>query len=77
VRSDLATIEAVTPAAQLRGLQTQLAALTAGDGVLESTFDGYRPVPGAAPSRERSCADPRLRKEYLLSLTRQGGRPSL
>jgi ribosomal protection tetracycline resistance protein len=76
VGSELATIEAVAPAARLRRLQTQLAALTAGDGVLESTFDGYRPVPGDPPSHQRSTADPRLRKEYLLSLTRQGGRLS-
>ncbi|HEY7225901.1 MAG TPA: translation factor GTPase family protein [Micromonosporaceae bacterium] len=54
VREDLATIEAGMPAARLHRLQVQLAALTAGDGVVESTFDGYRPVPGEPPVRPRA-----------------------
>jgi ribosomal protection tetracycline resistance protein len=76
VRTELTTIEAVVPAGSLRQLQAQLPPLTAGDGVLESTFDSYRPVPGDPPCRARSSADPRRRKEYLLSLTRQGGAAS-
>jgi ribosomal protection tetracycline resistance protein len=74
VRGDLTTIEAVVTAARLPDLQRQLPALTAGEGVLESTFDGYRPVPGVPPTRPRTTADPRRRTEYLISLTRQGGR---
>jgi ribosomal protection tetracycline resistance protein len=51
VRGDLSVIEAVLPAARVRELQRVLPALTAGEGVLESTFDGYRPVAGDPPTR--------------------------
>ena len=46
-----ATLEALLPAARLHELQRQLPDLTGGEGVLESRFDGYRPVRGRAPSR--------------------------
>jgi ribosomal protection tetracycline resistance protein len=74
VRGDLTTIEAAVPAARVQDLQRQLPALTAGEGVLESTFDRYRPVHGDPPTRPRTTADPRHREEYLISLTRQGAR---
>jgi ribosomal protection tetracycline resistance protein len=74
VRGELTTIETVVPAARVRDLQRQLPGLTGGEGVLESTFDGYRPVHGEPPTRRRTTVDPRHRKEYLISLTRQGGR---
>ena len=74
VSGDLTTIETVVPAARLQDLQRQLPGLTAGEGVLESTFDGYRPVHGAPPTRPRTTPDPRNRARYLLSLTRQGAR---
>jgi ribosomal protection tetracycline resistance protein len=74
VRGDLTTIETVVPAARIQELQRQLPGLTGGEGVLESTFDGYRPVHGEPPVRPRTLADPRYREKYLLSLTRQGAR---
>ena len=74
VRGDLTTIETVVAAARVQELQRQLPALTAGEGVLESTFHGHRPVRGDAPTRVRTTADPRRREEYLISLTRQGAR---
>jgi ribosomal protection tetracycline resistance protein len=74
VRGDLTTIETVVPAARVQDLQRRLPGLTAGEGVLESTFDGYRPVHGDPPIRRRTTTDPRHRKDYLRSLTRQGGR---
>lgn len=74
VRGDLTTIETVVPAARVQDLQRQLPGLTAGEGVLESTFDGYRPVHGDPPVRPRTQADPRHREKYLISLTRQGAR---
>jgi len=43
-RGPLSTIEAVLPAARVHGLQRQLPALTAGEGVIESRFAGYEPV---------------------------------
>ncbi|MEV4760758.1 translation factor GTPase family protein [Micromonospora sp. NPDC049559] len=75
VRGDLTTIEAVLPAARVPDLQRRLPGLTGGEGVIESTFDGYRPVRGGGPrTRARTTADPRQRERYLASLTRQGGR---
>jgi ribosomal protection tetracycline resistance protein len=58
----------------VQDLRRRLPGLTAGEGVLESTFDGYRPVHGDPPIRRRTTADPRHRKDYLRSLTRQGAR---
>jgi ribosomal protection tetracycline resistance protein len=51
---DLSTIETVMPAARAHDLQRQLPALTGGEGVLESDFDGYQPVNGAPPTRLRT-----------------------
>jgi ribosomal protection tetracycline resistance protein len=76
VRGELATIETVLPAARIQELQRQLPGLTAGEGILEATLDSYRPVHGQPPTRRRTTVDPRHRKEYLISLTRQGGRRS-
>ncbi|GAA5185633.1 TetM/TetW/TetO/TetS family tetracycline resistance ribosomal protection protein [Rugosimonospora acidiphila] len=74
VRGDLTTISTVVPAARVPDLQRQLPGLTAGEGVIESTFDGHRPVYGDPPTRPRTTPDPRHPAEYLISLTRQGGR---
>ncbi len=74
VRGDLTTIETIVPAARASELRRRLPGLTAGEGVFESTFDGYRRVAGDAPVRRRTTADPRHRKEYLNSLTREGAR---
>jgi ribosomal protection tetracycline resistance protein len=68
---ELATIETVLPAARVQDFQRQLPALTGGEGVLESDFDGYQPVSGPPPTRRRTTADPRNRKEYLLDLARR------
>jgi ribosomal protection tetracycline resistance protein len=53
LRGELATIEAVMPAARVQQLQRQLPALTGGEGVLESEFAGYEP---AAEPRSRLTA---------------------
>lgn len=74
VRGDLTSIESLVPAARLSDLHRALPGLTSGEGVMESTFDGYRPVRGPAPARPRTTVDPRRREEYLISLTRQGRR---
>jgi ribosomal protection tetracycline resistance protein len=50
-RGDLATLEAVLPVGRADELQRQLAGLTGGEGVLESTFAGYQPVTGDQPER--------------------------
>ncbi len=56
VQATLATIEAVLPAARAQDLQRELAGLTGGEGVVESSFAGYQPVGGDQPVRRRSRA---------------------
>jgi ribosomal protection tetracycline resistance protein len=63
-----ATVEAVVPAARLSEFQRQLAGLTSGEGVLQSDFDGYRPVAGTPPARRRSSASPLDLAEYRAEL---------
>jgi ribosomal protection tetracycline resistance protein len=57
VQGKLATIETVLPAARARDLQRELAGLTGGEGVIESSFGGYQPVTGDQPVRRRSRAE--------------------
>ena len=47
----LSSVEAVLSATHAQELQRQLSGLTGGEGVLESSFAGYRPVAGAPPRR--------------------------
>jgi ribosomal protection tetracycline resistance protein len=57
-RGDLALIETELPASQAQRLQRQLPNLSAGEGVAEASFAGYRPVTGTPPTRRRTTADP-------------------
>ena len=50
---DLTRLEVRLVAARLHTLQRQLPDLTGGEGVLESSFDGYEPVRGRPPVRRR------------------------
>ena len=54
LRGKVATIETVLTAVRADELQRQLAGLTGGEGVLESTFAGYEPLSGEQPIRVRS-----------------------
>jgi ribosomal protection tetracycline resistance protein len=54
LKGELAALETVLPAAQARELQRQLSGLTRGEGVMESTFEGYEPVLGEPPTRRRT-----------------------
>jgi ribosomal protection tetracycline resistance protein len=71
VGGERSTVETVLPAARLQGLQRQLPALTAGEGVLESDPCGYQPVSGDPPTRPRTTANPLNRGEYLLRVARR------
>jgi ribosomal protection tetracycline resistance protein len=46
---DAATLEGELPAVRLSSLQRQLPGLTRGEGVIESSFAGYRPAVSAVP----------------------------
>jgi len=73
LRGKLATVETVLPATRAQDLQRQLAELTRGEGVLESTFAGYQPLSGDQPVRRRSTPNPLNLGEYLLHLARRIG----
>jgi ribosomal protection tetracycline resistance protein len=55
-RGSLSTIEVIVPAARAHKLQRDLPGLTGGEGVLESSFAGYRPVAGTPPQRPGSTS---------------------
>jgi ribosomal protection tetracycline resistance protein len=74
VRAGLALAEITLPAARAQDLTRQLPGLTSGEGVIETSFGGYRPVRGMPPVRARTMPDPLNREEYLLRLTRRAGR---
>ncbi|MET9707403.1 translation factor GTPase family protein [Streptomyces griseus] len=73
----LSTVEGEIPAAGVHELQRLLPGATRGEGVLESSFAGHRPVTGPAPERPRTGHDPLHREEYLLRTVRRvAGRTS-
>ena len=55
LQGTLSMIETVLPAAQAQYFQQQLAGLTGGEGVLDSSFAGYQPVSGDQPTRRASA----------------------
>ncbi|MGH3646581.1 MAG: GTP-binding protein [Micromonosporaceae bacterium] len=65
------TLEGEIPAAGVHGLRQRLPGLTRGEGVLETAFDGHRPVQGTVPSRPRTDHNPLRRDEYLLHVVRR------
>jgi ribosomal protection tetracycline resistance protein len=48
-----------------------LPGLSGGEGMLECSFDHYRPVAGEIPVRARSGPDPFFRREYLHRVQRK------
>jgi ribosomal protection tetracycline resistance protein len=71
LHGELAIVETVLPAARARDLRRQLAGLTHGEGVLESTFEGYEPVASEPPTRRRTTPNPLNLDEYLAHLSRR------
>ena len=65
LRGELALVETVLSAARARDLQRQLSGLTRGEGVLETTFEGYEPVVGDQPVRRRTTPNPLNLEEYM------------
>jgi ribosomal protection tetracycline resistance protein len=58
-------IETVVPVARAHELQRRLPGLTNGEGVLDSSFAGYRPVSTHPPTRARTTANPLNLGEYI------------
>jgi ribosomal protection tetracycline resistance protein len=63
-------LEGVIRVARLHQLQSRLAELTRGEGVLEAALAGYRPVQGVPPSRPRTDRNPLDRTDYLRRVNR-------
>jgi ribosomal protection tetracycline resistance protein len=70
VSGPVCCIEGEIPGSRLRGLESEVPALTGGEGLLESEFVRYRPVRGTVPVRQRTGPDPLNRDEYLLRVAR-------
>jgi ribosomal protection tetracycline resistance protein len=72
MRGSSYVLEGEILAARVPELRHHLPAATRGEGVLECTFAGYRPVEGPiVPTRRRSDLNPLNRKEYLLHVVRR------
>ena len=67
-QGEISLVGAVLPSARVYDLQRELSRLTGGEGVLESSFGGYRPVSGEQPTRRRTTANPLNLREYMLRL---------
>ena len=72
VQGELARLETELSAARTRDLQLQLAALTHGEGLLDSSFAGDEPVAGDPPARPRTTSNSRDLDEYLAHLAGGG-----
>jgi ribosomal protection tetracycline resistance protein len=59
------------PAGHVDEFTRALPALSQGEGVFLSEFDGYRPCPGPPPARPRTGPNPLDRGEYLARVTRR------
>jgi ribosomal protection tetracycline resistance protein len=77
LRGATCTIQGEIPAARVHDLRRRLPSLTRGEGLLESAFDGYRPVRGAVPTRPRWDHNPLDRDEYMLHVARRRSHPTL
>ena len=67
-KGDLTVVETVLSSMQVRDLQRQLAGLTHGEGVLDSSFEGYEAVVGEPPTRRRTTPNPLSLDEYTAYL---------
>ncbi|MGC4940697.1 GTP-binding protein [Kribbella sp. DT2] len=71
IDADHAQLTGLIPAGRVHTFESQLPGLTHGEGILLTTFDSYRPVPGTPPTRARTDGNPLNLKEYLLHLNQQ------
>jgi ribosomal protection tetracycline resistance protein len=71
IAADHAHLTGLIPAGRVHTFESQLPGLTHGEGILLSTFDSFRPIPGTPPTRPRTDGNPLNLKEYLLHLNQQ------
>ncbi len=65
LRGATCTLDGDVPAARVHELRQRLPGLTRGEALLDTAFDRYEPVRGAAPGRSRTDDDPLDREEYI------------
>jgi ribosomal protection tetracycline resistance protein len=70
---DVAVVAAAMPSARVHELQRELPRLTGGEGVLDSSFGGYRAVSGERPARRRTTPNPLNLGEYVMRLAHRVG----
>jgi ribosomal protection tetracycline resistance protein len=68
IRGPVCILDAEIRSARLHDLQSRLPVMTRGEGVLEASFAGYRPVVGDPPERPRTDDNPLDRRDYLRRL---------
>jgi ribosomal protection tetracycline resistance protein len=73
LRGELAVVETALAAARVYELQRELPRLTGGEGVLDSSFGGYRAVSGEQPTRPRTTPNPLNLGEYMMHLSHRVG----
>ncbi|HEY4200854.1 MAG TPA: translation factor GTPase family protein [Devosiaceae bacterium] len=71
IEGGTARLEGEIQAARIHEVQQSLPGLTSGEGILDASFDHYRPVTGEPPARTRSGPDPFDRKQYLHRVQRR------
>ncbi|MCF3965206.1 GTP-binding protein, partial [Streptomyces fuscigenes] len=71
VRGEETTVTGHVPAASVHALEQRLVGPTRGEGLLETEFGHYAPVPGTPPVRARWDNDPLDRRAYLLRVVRR------
>ncbi|WP_184806431.1 elongation factor G [Kribbella italica] len=71
IDTDHAQLTGLIPAGRVHTFESQLPGLTHGEGILLTTFDSFRPVPGTPPTRPRTDGNPLSLKEYLVHLNQQ------
>jgi ribosomal protection tetracycline resistance protein len=65
-RGDALVLSGQIRAASVHALQILIPDITRGEGVLETSFDSFRPVRGIPPERLRTDLNPLNREEYLM-----------
>jgi ribosomal protection tetracycline resistance protein len=73
VQGNVTAITAVLSAGRADDLQRELSGLTGGEGVLDASFAGYRPVSGEQPARPRTTANPLDLDDYMMQLAGRVG----
>ncbi len=73
LQGEYTSVDALLPSRRAVEIQRLLPELTSGEGVIETSFAGYRPLNGAPPERRRATVNPLDRPTYVAALTGRHG----